>query len=63
MGAVENLQIGRRNIDNPNTLFSLATDGMLASGEFEGNIGNDILRRFKIVFDYSRHLMILESNS
>ena len=63
MGAVENLQIGRRTIDNPNTLFSLATDGMLASGEFEGNIGNDILRRFKIVFNYSRHLMILESNS
>jgi len=63
MGAVENLQIGRRTIHNPNTLFSLATDGMLASGEFEGNIGNDILRRFKIVFDYSRHLMIVESNS
>lgn len=63
MGTVENLQIGRRNIDNPNTLFSLATDGMLASGEFEGNIGDDILRRFKIVFDYSRRLMILESNS
>ena len=63
MGTAENLQIGRRNIDNPNTLFSLATDGMLASGEFEGSIGNYILRRFKIVFDYSRRLMIWEPNS
>ena len=62
MGAVENLQLGRRNIDNTSTLFSLATDGMLANGEFDGNIGNDILRRFKIVFDYSRRFMILESN-
>jgi hypothetical protein len=62
MGAVENLQLGRRNIDNPSTLFSLATDGMLANGEFDGNIGNDILRRFKIVFNYSRRFMILESN-
>ena len=62
MGAVENLQLGRRSVDNPSTLFSLATDGMLANGEFDGNIGNDILRRFKIVFDYSRRFMILESN-
>jgi len=61
MGTVENLQLGRRNIDSPSTLFSLATDGLLANGEFDGNIGNDILRLFKIVFDYSRRFMILES--
>lgn len=31
---------------------------MLASGEFDGNIGNDVLRRYKIVFDYSLHLSL-----
>ncbi len=63
MGRVENLQFGRLNIANLNTLFSLATDGMLASEEFEGNIGNDVLRRFKVIFDYSRRLMIVESTT
>jgi predicted aspartyl protease len=61
-GTVESLQIGRKiRFENVNTFFSLATEGMLASAEFDGNIGNDILRRFKVVFDYSRHSMYLES--
>ncbi len=61
-GTVENLQLGRNRIENVNTLFSLATGGMLASDEFDGNIGNDFLRRFKVIFDYSRRLMITESS-
>ncbi len=60
-GTVENLQVGRSLVKNVNTLFSLATGGMLANEEFDGNIGNDFLRRFKVVFDYSRRSMILES--
>jgi hypothetical protein len=42
-------------------LASLATDGLLASEEFDGNIGNDFLLCFKVVFDCSRRSMILES--
>jgi len=57
------LQVGRNQIENVSTLFSLATDGMLANEEFDGNIGNDFLRRFKVVFDYSRRSMILESDA
>ncbi|HEX8264004.1 MAG TPA: retropepsin-like aspartic protease [Pyrinomonadaceae bacterium] len=60
-GTVENLQLGRSGVENVSAFFSQATDGMLANEEFDGNIGNDILRRFKVVFDYSRRLMILES--
>lgn len=60
-GTVETLQIGRNSIKNVNTYFSLSTGGMLASEEFDGNIGNDFLRRFKVIFDYSRRSMILES--
>lgn len=59
-GTVESLRLGRVHIENVSTLFSLATDGLLASEEFEGNIGNDVLRRFKVIFDYSRRMMILE---
>jgi predicted aspartyl protease len=62
-GKVEKLQVGRSLVKNVNTLFSLATGGMLANEEFDGNIGNDFLRRFKVVFDYSRRLMILESDT
>lgn len=61
-GTVEALQIGRSSsIKNVNTYFSLATGGMLASEEFDGNIGNDFLRHFIVTFDYSRRSMILES--
>jgi hypothetical protein len=35
---------------------------LLASDEFAGNIGNDVLRRFRVIFDYSRRSMVLESN-
>lgn len=61
-GTIEILQLGRSNrVENVSTFFSLATEGMLANAEFDGNIGNDILRRFKVVFDYSRRSMFLES--
>ena len=60
-GTVEFLQLGRSNrIKNVKTFFSLATEGMLANAEFDGNIGNDILRRFNVVFDYSRRSLFLE---
>src|ERR1700694_918179 len=34
----------------------------MASPEFDGVIGSEILRRFKVIFDYSRQRMILEPN-
>ena len=60
-GTIKSLQVGRNRVENVSTLFSLANDGLLANEEFDGNIGNDFLRRFKVVFNYSRRLMILES--
>lgn len=61
-GMVEGLRLGRARVENVGTFFSLAREGMLASEEFDGNIGNEVLRRYKIVFDYSRRQMILEPN-
>jgi hypothetical protein len=61
-GVIENLRLGRTRVENVSTFFSLAKEGMLASDEFAGNIGNDVLRRFKVIFDYSRRSMVLESH-
>jgi predicted aspartyl protease len=58
-GTVESLQLGRIRVENVNTLFSLAAGGLLASEEFEGNIGNDVLRRYRVIFDYPHRVMIL----
>lgn len=61
-GTIESLQLGRGMVENVPTFFSIAAEGMAASEEFDGNIGNDFLRRFdKVIFDYSRRSMILES--
>ncbi|HEV2864269.1 MAG TPA: aspartyl protease family protein [Pyrinomonadaceae bacterium] len=59
-GMVESLTLGGERFDNVLTFFSLASEGMLASDEFDGSIGNGVLRHFKVVFDYSRRLLILE---
>ena len=61
MGPVETLHIGSNRMENVNTFFSLAASGAMANKKFDGNIGNDVLRQFKVIFDYSRRTMILES--
>ena len=62
VGRVPNLQLGSFSFKNPVTIFFLDKKGVLASPEFDGVIGGEILRRFKVVFDYSRQRMILEPN-
>jgi C-terminal processing protease CtpA/Prc len=39
---------------------SHATEGAFASEEFAGNIGNRILERFKVTFDYEHRQVYLE---
>jgi C-terminal processing protease CtpA/Prc len=57
-----NIQLGRFTIHNPVAIFFQDKQGVMASPEFDGVIGAEILRRFKVVFDYSRQQMILEPN-
>jgi membrane-associated protease RseP (regulator of RpoE activity) len=57
IGRAKSLQLGRFIMDNP--LVSLAQNV-----DNEGaTIGEEILRRFKVIFDFSHHRMILEPNS
>jgi predicted aspartyl protease len=59
-GRVNNVRLGRFVIDHPITHFSQATQGDYASSKYDGLIGDQILRRFKVIVDYSRRQMILE---
>jgi Aspartyl protease/PDZ domain len=59
-GRVNNVKLGRFVIDHPITHFSQATQGDYASSKYDGLIGDQILRRFKVIVDYSRRRMLLE---
>ena len=61
IGRVKHLQVGRFVVDNPITAFVKV--GEIAEAGKAGNIGGRFLRRFKVIFDYSRRQMILEPNS
>ena len=63
VGTIENLRLKTFNLENPVTLFSQAKNGVLLRTDFDGIIGNAILRRFYVIFDYSRGRMILEATS
>jgi len=62
VGRVPNIQLGRFTFKNSVAVFFQDKTGVLASPEFDGVIGGGVLRRFKVVFDYSRQQMILEPN-
>ena len=57
------LQLGTTTLDEPVIAFSQDRDGSLASDTFDGVIGGEILRRFKVIFDYAQRRVILEPNA
>ena len=61
MGRLKSLEVGRFAITNPLTGFTEV--GEIADAGKAGNIGGGFLRRFRVIFDYSRKRMILEPNS
>ena len=54
IGNVSEVRFGNIKLENPVTMFSQAKNGVLSSTSFSGQIGNALLRRFRVVFDYSR---------
>ena len=60
LGRVAGLQVGSFRIANPTTLFSQDAAGAFANAALAGNIGAQIVRRFRIFLDYSRSRIILE---
>ena len=60
VGRVPKIQLGRFTFKKHVAIFFQDKQGVVASPEFDGVIGAEILRRFKVIFDYSRRRMILE---
>ena len=60
LGRVPELQLGRFIVAKPITAFP--PRGLFAREGAAGNIGGGILRRFTVIFDYSRQRVILEPN-
>ena len=58
MGRLPQLQLGTFEIDKPAVNFFL--EGSPVDAGFAGHIGMQVLREFKVIFDYSRQRMILE---
>lgn len=63
IGTLESVRLGIADVKAPVTLFSQAVNGNLSSADYDGMIGNAILHRFNVVFDYSRSRMFLESST
>jgi predicted aspartyl protease len=63
VGRASNFKIGNSVVPSPLIYISQDKGGALASSEYEGLIGTEILRRFKVIFDYQRGRLVLERNS
>ncbi|MFL6227864.1 MAG: aspartyl protease family protein [Pyrinomonadaceae bacterium] len=60
---VKDFRVGRFRIENP--VISLSEDDNEEGGarpKYDGMIGTEVFRRFKVVIDYARSRLILESN-
>jgi hypothetical protein len=60
IGRVQSLTLGPHSFDRPVAEFCLAEGGTLARSDIEGLLGAEILRRFRVIFDYPHSRMILE---
>ena len=63
IGRVTELKIGTFKISNPTTLFSEDKEGALASSAVLGNIGAQVVSKFRLLLDYSHGRIIFEPNS
>jgi hypothetical protein len=57
---MQRLDIGPFGWDQPIVALSQATEGAFTSEDYAGNIGNQILERFRCTFDYERRVLYLE---
>jgi membrane-associated protease RseP (regulator of RpoE activity) len=60
---IAGLKLGRFAMENVVGEFSHAKAGVMSQDDFAGIIGTEILRRFRVIFDYPEHRMILEPNA
>ncbi|GAC1446318.1 MAG: hypothetical protein NVSMB56_03870 [Pyrinomonadaceae bacterium] len=62
LGRADKLQLSDLVIQRPMVSLSQDVKGSLASPDFDGIIGGELLRRFKVIFDLTHNELILEPN-
>lgn len=62
-GKVNSLNFAEREFTQVPVILSQAENGVLSFSGIDGIIGNRILKRFNIIFDYPRSLIYLEPNA
>ena len=62
-GRLKYIELGSFQMENAVARFSRASRGDNASARYDGLIGGEIFRRFKLVFDLAHRRMILEPNA
>ena len=60
---VKEVGLGRFTFPNPVVTFSRDAEGEGTNADSAGQLGGEIFRRFKVIFDYARGRMILEPNA
>jgi hypothetical protein len=55
------MTLGSVHIDNIVTSLSTQAKGAFAGGEYDGNVGSGILKRFIVTFDYDHQIMYLKT--
>ncbi len=63
LARAQTLKLGDVTISNPLTYLSTATRGPFADPNRAGNVGNAILRRFDITFDFAQDALYFEANA
>lgn len=63
LGRIDSVALAGYTIRNPVAGFSQAEAGAATESGDDGTIGNPLLSRFHIVFNYARDIMIIEPNS
>jgi len=61
-GRIKNFEFGGQMLKDVSTDFPDASSGTAGIGGRQGNLGGGVLRRFKVIYDYSRKQMIVEPN-
>ncbi len=61
-GRVKSFELGGQTFNNMPTSFPDESLGVGGSNGRNGNLGSGLLRRFKVIYDYSRKQMIVEPN-
>jgi hypothetical protein len=60
VGRLDSLRIGPFLFTSPTAVFSRDTTGVFAGRDVAGIVGGELLRRFKVTFDYTHQRLMLE---